>query len=157
EYMRRGKELQQEFSDREGRRVTLGGLKRLKVNERIFNVRLSSLKLCVQGVADLVVRTGDEWAAVELKGGRKPHYPSLGHRVQVAAYGMLLEESMRKLVRRAFIVYDNGYHEVRLDEGARRHVIWTIGKVREIYEGKIPRLDERGRCEACGYFIYCFK
>lgn len=153
EYMRKGKELQQKFTRDEGRRSTLGGLRKLKVDERIFNLRLSSPRLCMEGVADLVIRMDEEWAVAELKGGRAPRCPPLGHRVQVAAYCMLLEERIGKLVRRGFIVYDDSYREVRLDESMRRHVIWTVERVREIYNGKIPA--EHGRCEACGYSIYC--
>lgn len=154
EYMRRGKEIQQDFRNKEMRRNSLGGLRKLKIDERIFNLYLSSYRLCIHGVADLVVRMGEEWAVAELKGGSMPRHPSLGHRVQVAAYSMLLEERLRKLVRRAFIVYDEGLHEVRVDENARRHVLWTLRKVREIYEGKVPSFGA-GKCEACGYSSYC--
>ncbi|MEM0268626.1 MAG: CRISPR-associated protein Cas4 [Candidatus Korarchaeum sp.] len=154
EYMRMGRESQRSFTSKEGRRATLGGLRKLRVDERIANMRLSSLKLCVQGVADLVVRMGEEWAVAELKGGRMPRYVSLGHRVQVAAYSMLLEERIGKLVRRAFIIYDDGLHEVPMSENVRRHVLWTLERVREIYDGKVPT-SKHGKCEACGYSAYC--
>jgi len=155
EYMRRGKEMQRYFTEREERRSTLGGLRRLRVDERIFNLRLSSRRLCIEGIADLVMRMGEEWSVAELKGGKVLRYPPLGHRVQVAAYGMMLEERVGRLVRRGFIVYDDGYREVMIDENMRRHVLWTIERVREIYGGKIPAFSERRACGACGYSIHC--
>lgn len=155
EYMRAGRENQEVFQSREERRATLAGLRKLRVDERIFGMRLASLRLCLEGVADLVLRMGDEWAVAELKGGRKPSSVPLGHRVQVGAYSLLLEEKLSKLVRRAFIIYDDGFHEIQIDENLRRHVLWTLGKVMEIYRGRIPSVEMQERCSSCGYSIHC--
>lgn len=155
EYMKMGKEKQEIFVKKEERRLTLGGLRKLRVDEKIFGLHLSSLKLCLEGIADLVIRIGDEWAVAELKGGRKPSSVPLGHRVQVGAYSLLLEERINRIVRRAFIVYDEGYQEIQVDENLRRHVLWTIDKVLEIYRGRIPSVEVQDKCSSCGYSIHC--
>ena len=155
EYMRSGKERQEDLMKRERRRETLAGLRKLKVDERVQGLRLSSSRLCLTGVLDLVVRMGGEWAVVEVKSGKKPEDPSLGHRVQLAAYSMLLEERVSKLVRRGFILYEDGLIEVEISEGLRHHVLWTLDRVREILEGRIPEVNRSGKCRSCGYSLHC--
>ncbi len=154
EYMRSGKERQKDFMKKERRRETLAGLKKFRVDERVQGLRLSSSRLCLTGVLDLAIRMGSEWAVVEVKSGEKSK-PNLGHRVQLAAYSMLLEEKISKLVRRGFILYEDELVEVEISEGLRHHVLWTIDRVREIMEGRIPEVNRSGKCRSCGYSLHC--
>ena len=154
EYMRSGKERQKDFMKKERRRETLAGLKKFRVDERVQGLRLSSSRLCLTGVLDLAIRMGSEWAVVEVKSGKKSK-PNLGHRVQLAAYSMLLEEKISKLVRRGFILYEDELVEVEISEGLRHHVLWTIDRVREIMEGRIPEVNRSGKCRSCGYSLHC--
>jgi len=155
EYMKAGKERQEDLMRKERRRETLAGLRKLKVDERIQGLRLSSSRLCLTGVLDLAVRIGEEWAVVEVKSGKRPEVPSLGHRVQLAAYSMLLEERLSRVVRRGFILYEDGIVEVEISEGLRRHVLWTLDRIREIIEGRIPEVNRSGKCRSCGYSLHC--
>ena len=155
EYMELGKDKQSELMRRERRRKTLGGLKTLRIDERIEDLHLTSERLCLTGRIDLAVRIGREWAVVEFKGVRAPKVVPLGHRVQGAGYSMLLEEKLGVLTKRFFLLYDR-LVEVRMTEHLRRHVRWTVSKVREIFSGAIPEARRRKTCVSCGYRRYCF-
>lgn len=154
EYMVEGKEHQEELWFKERRRRTLAGLRRLKVDERIYGLKVASRRLCLVGVVDLVVRVGREWIVVEVKRGKAPRNPLLGHRVQGAAYSMLVEERLGVVTRRFFLLYDRPV-EVAMTEELRDHVLWTVSKILEIYRGKVPPVRESRKCSSCGYSIYC--
>ncbi len=156
EYMKAGKEKQEEIWSRERRRKTLAGLRRLKVDERVSGLYMTSWRLCLAGTLDLAVRMGKEWAVVEVKGSRRPKDVPIGHRVQGAAYSMLLEERMGTLTRRFFLLYEDELVEVPMTREIRDHTMWTVKQVLRIYRGKIPRIRRTKKCSSCGYEAYCW-
>jgi len=155
EYMREGKKFQEELWWKEKRRRTLMGLRRLKVDEKITGLKLVSKRLCLHGTVDLVIRIGNEWIVVEVKRGKLSGKPLLGHKVQAAAYSMLVEEEFCTVTRRYFLLYDK-LIEVPMTEEMRDHVVWSIKKVLEIYRGKVPEVKPSRKCKSCGYQRYCF-
>ncbi len=156
EYMRKGKEKQEELWSRERRRKSLAGLRGIRVDERVYGLQMYSERLCLFGTLDMAVRTGSEWAVVEVKGGRRPRNVPLGHRVQGAAYSMLLEENLGVITRRFFLLYDDDLMEVPMTPEMRRHVVWTVNRVLRIYGGWIPPIRRKRRCSSCGFRRYCY-
>jgi len=91
-----------------------------------------------------------------MKAPRKP-YP--GHIYQAAAYAMLAEEKIGKIARKIIIKYlrDNKVFEIPLTEDLKRHVLWTISRIKSIIEGeKLPRGNPK-RCGNCGFTKICGK
>ena len=156
EYMRRGKERQEELWSKERRRQSLAGLRGIRVDERVHGLRVYSDRLCLVGTLDMAVRMGGEWAVVEVKSGKRPRDIPVGHRVQGAAYSMLLEERLGTITRRFFLVYDDDLVEVPMTPEMRLHVRWTVDRVRRIYGGWIPPVRRTRRCVSCGFRRYCF-
>ncbi len=155
EYMRSGKERQLDLWSKERRRATLAGLRKLKVDERVYGLPLSSRRLCLVGTLDMAVRVGKEWLVVEVKSGRRPRTPLLGHRVQGAAYSMLLEERFGIVTRRFLLLYEDGYIEVQMTQQLRNHVRWTVRQIIRIMNGWIPPVVPKRRCSSCGYSMLC--
>ncbi len=157
DYMLAGKERQEDLWFKERRRRTLAGLRKLRVDERRYGISLSSMRLCLMGTLDLAVRIGDEWLVVEVKSGPKPRDRNIpiSHKVQAAAYSMLLEEAMNSVARRFFLLYEGGLVEIQMTDELRDHVIWTTKKILRIYRGWIPPMRRLRKCSSCGYSTYC--
>jgi CRISPR-associated exonuclease Cas4 len=77
----------------------------LTSGERHFDVRVASDKLGLQGKVDMVIEvddTGDrEWIPVDYKQSR--HKAGQHIRLQLAAYGLMLEETLGGVARRGFV------------------------------------------------------
>jgi radical SAM protein with 4Fe4S-binding SPASM domain len=51
---------------------------------------------------------------------------------------------------------DGKSFEIPITEELRRHVLWTISKIKSIVEGeKIPREADQKKCRNCGYRKTC--
>lgn len=153
-----GKEAHGEFHRKERRRATLLGGKAIKVEEKWTALRLRSERLGIEGAVDMVVRTPDGYAVIEYKSTAMPKRIPPGHLYQAAAYALLVEEAFRTIVRKLYIHYEGSKEsvEIPLTESVRRHVAWTIGRVRSIIRAeRLPKARPSRRCLSCGYGWIC--
>ena len=148
-----------EVEDRRGtRRKTLGGGRRERVKARWSKLHVASERLGIEGVVDEVVETEQGLAVVEVKWAKAPEKPPPGHIYQAAAYAMLAEEVIGRPVRRAVIRYalDGKSFDLPVTDAVRRHVLWTVSKIRSIVEGeKLPRAKPSRKCRSCGFARIC--
>ena len=129
----------------------------LQAGERVCNLWLESSRLGLRGRLDLAIRCRDEAIPVEYKdspGRLGPHWV-----LQLAAYGLLLQEAWGLPVRRGFIYYipQRRAREVSLtpallDEVEEKiRAIWRI----VLHESMPPPTRQRARCVTCEFRLFC--
>ncbi len=155
ERMVEGKEAHAAERARDRRRGTR--LYGLPEGEKVQEVWLESPELGLVGKVDLVIRRGSEAVPVDFKDtvGRVP----ASHRLQVAAYGMLLEEAWGVRVQKG-VVYQIPRRRatpVALTARMRRRVRETLEAIREMVEAERfpPGTSQRGRCVGCEFRRWC--
>ena len=129
----------------------------LKEGERLFRVPLSSSRLRLQGIVDLILRTPHEIIPVEFKAMGAT--PALHHKYQLAAYGMLAEERFHRTVRRGFLYMMEAQEivPVELSEGVRRYVRMLVQRLEVMSATQhMPEATaHRERCRDCEFRHYC--
>ena len=141
---------------RERRRT--GQLYGLPEAERIEHVRLSSERLALSGLIDLVLRQEGQAWPVEYKLSRRVSIAS-HFKLQVAAYGMLLEEAWGVRCPEGFIysLPTRQVEQVQLTSRLRRKVESTLREIRVTLEHeRTPApTSKRGRCVDCEFRRFC--
>ncbi len=129
----------------------------LKEGQRRFHVRLTSPALGLTGVLDALLETETERIPVEYKdtlGGVR-----LNHRVQLAAYTLLLRELPGPPVRRGmlFVIPENRAYPVRLDATLERMAREALAAIQEtIGSERMPEPADRwAKCRACEFLRFC--
>ena len=133
-----------------------------KLTPKILSeVRIDSEELKLKGIIDQVHVYEDNYVPFELKTGRAPAdgvWPS--HRIQIAAYSLLLQEKFKKPIKEGFIFY--------LDTKEKRHVAINpymkedvkriVGEVISLLENKnLPDFcDNENKCRKCGLRQTCY-
>lgn len=127
----------------------------------ISEIRIESDTLRLKGIIDQVHVYENEFVPFELKTGKMPQdgvWPS--HRIQLAAYSMLIEEYFGKPVKEGFVVY--------LDSGEKRHIVVNpfmkeeigrlVSEVTLLLESKkLPDFcDNENKCRKCGLKNTCY-
>jgi len=137
-------------------------IKSLKAVKVLRNVELESEKLKLRGKVDyvLITRFGEhvpievKWAEPARGGG-----PKRDHKLQLAAYALMIEELTDKSVKRAAIYYARVSKIVvfPLDEHEKREARRIIKRIHEMVEtGKEPTVRvPKSRCINCGFRRYC--
>jgi CRISPR/Cas system-associated exonuclease Cas4 (RecB family) len=120
---------------------------------------LSSAASGLSGIVDKVVQP---LAPVDIKTGSVGEGIWEGDRLQVCAYGMLLEEKFNQDVSCGFVEYARIQEQrpVVFTERLRRRVFETRDSVREILSGSLPEICPHGsgrKCEACGLKESCYR
>ncbi|MDY7078253.1 MAG: CRISPR-associated protein Cas4 [Chloroflexota bacterium] len=133
----------------------------LEEGERHFDVWVESVILGLRGRIDLAieVETGGEreWIPVEYKQTRR----RIGQHIrrQLAAYGMMLEETKGGIVRRGFVysLVTRKAEQVALTERLRREVRETVSVMREMVEQEVMPDPPRSRrpCASCEFRRFC--
>jgi CRISPR-associated exonuclease Cas4 len=153
--MQRGRDVEGAVEAMEKRR----GFRRygLERGERRFGVWLYSAALELSGKLDLLIITEDACYPVDFKdtaGGVR-----YNHRIQLAAYSVLVEENLARPVPIAFVYLVPSRQLVTVPVGAkeREEVTRAIAEMRRIIEqenmpGPTP---VRARCVACEFRNYC--
>lgn len=123
--------------------------------------RITSEKLNLTGVIDQIEIYEKGYVPVELKTGQCPRegvWPN--HKIQIAAYALMLEELYSTEIKEGFIAY--------LDAKQRRHVpinpflkheiIELMEKTNQLLKSaEIPeKTDNINKCKACGLREQCF-
>ncbi len=127
----------------------------------ISELRVESDELKLKGIIDQVHVYDNEYVPFELKTGRTPSdgvWPS--HRIQIAAYSMLLQEKFDKEIKEGFVVY--------LDTKEKRHIVFNPfmkQEVKQIVDEVIALLESRelpdfcnneNKCRKCGLRQTCY-
>lgn len=166
--MEEGRLAHEEARDRERRRtLRIYGLENAR---RHFDVPVASEELGLTGRIDLVLEVplsgglGQEWIPVDYKQTERRAGPHV--RRQLAAYGIMLEETLRAgglspapVVRRGFIysLLTRRAEEVPLTPSLRREVRETVEAMREMVERERmpdPPLSSRP-CVTCEFRRFC--
>ena len=129
----------------------------LEGGERVFGVWLRSARLGLAGRLDMAIRTATADYPVEFKhteGG-----VAANHRLQLMAYGMLVEERYGRPVERGF-VYLLPKDDVQIVEFSakdREAVLSALASIRgSVLSERMPEATSiRGRCADCEYRNYC--
>jgi len=148
--------------EREKRRLTLGGDRRTRVKRKWSGLYVTSERLGLRGIVDMVAEIDGELAVVEIKRSDPGLKPKRDHLYQAVAYAMLAEERLRRPVKRLILRYlpSGKFYNIPITEDMKKHIKWTIRQIKGILrEEKIPRPHYRssGKCQACGWFWICRK
>lgn len=143
-------------TDRLERRRTLAEFELLE-GEREFHVPLRSDRLGLTGTLDMLIRAPREVIPVEFKDSANP--PGLNHKYQLVAYGLLVEEQFRRVVRRGFIhlIPIKEVIEYPITPNMRRHVLRTLVTMRTVLatDRLPPPPANLGKCIDCEYRRFC--
>lgn len=126
-----------------------------KFSEKYF---VESSKIGLKGVVDIIV---DYESHVNLYLLRTNYSPREGiylpHKIQLAAYLMILEESRN--VNKCYVIYKNGIKELIINEFLRSIVLDLRDKVRESTGMKeLPsRIRNKRKCRHCPYERECYQ
>ncbi len=153
--MQEGKLEHESNEERESRRsLRAYGLSE---GERHFAVRLTSERLALTGVLDMVIVTPQELIPVEFKSSTGSL--GLNHKYQLTAYAMLVEDWKDKAVRRGFVYFipQKRAVEVAVTPNMRAFVKKALGDIRGmIAKEMIPEgTRHAGRCVDCEFKNYC--
>jgi CRISPR-associated protein Cas4 len=133
-----------------------------KLTPKILSeLRLESEGLKLKGIIDQVHVYEEGHVPIELKTGKAPMsgvWP--GHRVQVAAYSMLLAEHFRKPVKEGFVYYldTKDKRHIAINPYMKEEVISLVNEVIALLEKKeVPDYcDNRNKCTNCGIKSTCY-
>ena len=127
----------------------------------ISELRVESETLKLKGIIDQVHVYDNDYVPFELKTGRMPQdgvWPS--HRIQLAAYSLLLQEKFNKEIKEGFVVY--------LDTKERRHIAinsFMKEEVKQIVDDVIRLIggkeipdfcNSENKCRNCGLRQTCY-
>ena len=122
---------------------------------------VTSERLGLRGRIDLVIEVGEgegrEWIAVDYKQTRRRAGPHI--RRQLAAYGMMLEETWGGTVRRGFVysLITRKTEEVALTQRLRGEVQELVAAMRDMVEREAMPDPPRSRrpCVNCEFRRFC--
>ena len=125
--------------------------------ERYFDVRLYAPELQLSGLVDMVIGRDDEVIPVDFKDSAQ--IKSRHFRLQVVAYGILLEHLWQKPVKRGFIysLLSRQVVEVKLTARARSDFTKAIVEMRKVVgEAVFPPAPASQRlCVTCEFRRFC--
>ena len=126
--------------------------------ERKFQVHLESSRLGLHGLLDMMIPTaGGQVYPVEFK--YSPSKKGLHVKYQLAAYAMLLEESLRKPVRYGFLylIPSKSVMPMEITSSMRDYVKKALTAIRNIISGeRVPVYTRsKSRCVNCEFKNYC--
>ena len=124
-------------------------------------LKISSDKLGLRGIVDQIEVYSDGFVPVELKTGKAPKEGVwLGHKIQLIAYALLLEDNFNIKVKEGFVYYldTKQKRHIALNPFMRMEVKELIGKVNNLFKSdKIPGFEKnQNKCFNCGLKGDCY-
>jgi CRISPR-associated protein Cas4 len=121
---------------------------------------VKSRKLNLSGRVDKVMKA-ESIVPVDIKTGKPPKHVWEGDRIQLCAYGMLLEEAFEQKSAFGIIEYARTSEsaQVTFNEKTRRQVINTRDELVQVMEGEAVSVCPHGepkKCEACSLRQRCY-
>lgn len=129
----------------------------LEMATKSFHVRVKSQKYGCFGEIDMILQTKDFVYPVEFKtqGSR----PAQGHILQLVAYGMCLEEQLKKSFETGFLVYreNNKMYRIEVNREHRKKVIDVLETIRKNIEKGVhpPTSATPNKCIQCEWINFC--
>lgn len=127
----------------------------------ISELKIESDELMLKGIIDQIHVYEDSYVPFELKTGRTPQdgvWPS--HRIQIAAYSLLLQEHFSKQVKEGFVFYLDSRQKrhIAINPYMRDEVKQIVNEVISLLEGKeLPSFcDNKNKCAKCGIKETCY-
>jgi CRISPR-associated exonuclease Cas4 len=125
--------------------------------QRRFGLWLTAPRAGLSGKLDLILQADGEAAPVDFKLTTGPVGDN--HRMQLAAYAVLIEESLGVMVRRAFLyrIPDDRVFVVEIGAEERDAVAAAVEAIRRMDELEMmpEATDTVARCRECEYANYC--
>ena len=127
----------------------------------ISELRVDSDELKLKGIIDQVHIYEDEYVPFELKTGRTPQggvWPS--HRIQLAAYSLLLQEHFNKPIKEGFVVYldTKEKRRIAINPFMKEEVNKIVDEIITLLESKeLPDFcNNENKCKKCGLRETCY-
>lgn len=128
----------------------------LREGERQYHLRLRSERLGLSGLLDMAIVTAEEVIPVEFKSAQGM---SQNHRVQLAAYALLVGERWPLPVQRGYVytIPSRRAHQVVITAELTATVTEMLHELRGCLEreSKPPPTAVRQRCRDCEFRRYC--
>ncbi len=133
-----------------------------KLTPKILSeLRVESDELRLKGIIDQVHIYENDYVPFELKTGRMPQngvWPS--HRIQIAAYSLLLQEKFQKPVKEGFVYYldTKEKRQIAINPFMKEEVRQIVDEVIALLESKeLPDFcDNENKCRKCGLKDTCY-
>lgn len=129
----------------------------LSAGERQFEVPLHSKQHGLSGKLDMLVTTPQGRFPVDFK--MSPGGASANHRLQLAAYALMIEEQCHCRVHTGFIylIPHRNAEVVAIDEPLRKILLQSLAEMRIMIKGEhFPEATpERSRCWDCEFRHFC--
>ena len=127
----------------------------------ISELRVESDDLGLKGIIDQVHIYGNDYVPFELKTGRTPSdgvWPS--HRIQIAAYSLLLQERFNKQIKEGFVFYldTKEKRHISINPFMKEEVKNIVSEIMELLEKKeLPDFcSNQNKCRKCGLKQTCY-
>ena len=127
----------------------------------ISELKIASDELRLIGIIDQVHVYDNEFIPFELKSGRMPQdgvWPS--HRIQIAAYSLLLQEKYNKPIKEGFVVYIDSKEKrhISINPFMKHEVKQLVDQVIALIESKeLPDFcNNENKCRSCGLKKTCY-
>jgi len=134
-------------------------LKQIADKNTLVNVFLVSEELGLSGIADIIKINGNEATVLEAKLSKFGKKIDEHHKIQLAAYKLLVENVLKLKVKCTGVYYidEDQVIWIRLDKRHEQKVLETIKHIREIIQHEtIPNPTPNiAKCDDCEYYIYC--
>ena len=133
-----------------------------KLTPKIISEKsIESEKLQLKGIIDRIEIYEDRYVPIELKTGKMPKdgvWP--GHRIQIAAYAMLIEENFNTNVKKGFIRYldTNETRQIAINPFMKEEIIDLTKEIQNLLKNReIPNYCEnKNKCVNCGLRSTCY-
>jgi CRISPR-associated exonuclease Cas4 len=114
-------------------------------------------KYGIVGKPDYITDQDGELVPIERKSRSIKGRPFEGEILQLAAYGLLIEERFGKPVRRGVLQYQNASVDIAFDEQLRSKLLTAISALKEAQCLSDVSRDHHhpARCKACGFRNSC--
>jgi len=127
----------------------------------ISEIRIDSNNLQLKGIVDKVEIYENSYVPIELKTGKMPKdgiWP--GHRIQIAAYAMLIEEKFKTNVKEGFVNYLDAKEtrHIAINPFMKEEILNLVKQVQDLLKNKdLPDYCEnRNKCTNCGLRETCY-
>jgi len=127
----------------------------------ISEQRVESEKLQLKGIVDRIEVYENGYVPIELKTGKMPKqgvWP--GHRIQIAAYALLLEEKFKTNVKEGFVRYldVNETRQIAINPFMKDEIIKLVREVQNLLKSQnLPNYCEnKNKCAKCGVRETCY-
>jgi CRISPR-associated exonuclease Cas4 len=114
-------------------------------------------KYSLVGKPDYITDQDGEFVPIERKSRYLKGKPFDGETLQLAAYGLLIEERFGKPVRRGVLQYQNASVDIEFDEPLRSKLLTAINALQDAQSLSDVRRNHHhpARCRACGFRHAC--